>query len=130
MYIVIRQLCHCFHDDRKFLHARNILNHIKLGPANRNVSEEVQEQIVTRAHAVNVTDRRILRARVSRDHHVTLLLRLHKLLGDVALNNLVSEVPTHGLAAESLDLKALLQCQTAALESDVHESSAREISVG
>ena len=129
MYVIVRELCHCFHDDRKFLHTRNVLNHIKLWPVNRHVAKEMKEQIVTRAHAVNVGDRRILRARISRDHHVTFLFRLHELLGDVALNNFVSEVPTHRLAAERIDLKALLQLQPAGLESNVHQPRAREVSV-
>src|SRR5437870_9658370 len=90
----------------------------------------MKDQIVTRAHAVNVGDRRILRARISRDHHVTFFFRLHELLGDVALNNFVSEVPTHRLAAESIDLKALLQSQSAGFEADVHQPRARAVSVG
>ena len=61
---------------------------------------------------------------------MTFFFFLHELLGDVALNNFVSEVPTHRVAAERIDLKALLQRQTAGLESDVHQPRAREISVG
>ena len=129
MYIVVRQLRHCFHDDREFLHAGNILDHIKLGPADSNVPEEMQEQIVTCAHSVNVSDRRILCAWIGRHHHLTFLFRLNELLCDVALDDFVREVPTQGVATESLDLKALLQCQTSRLEADVHEPCAREVGV-
>jgi hypothetical protein len=47
MHVVIRQLRHCLHDDGKLLHARNILNYVKLRPANRNVPKEMQKQIVS-----------------------------------------------------------------------------------
>ena len=62
MDVIVRELRHRFHDDRKLLHARNILDHIKLGPANRHVSKEVQEEIVSGAHPVNVSNQGILRA--------------------------------------------------------------------
>jgi hypothetical protein len=54
---------------------------------------------------------------------------MNELLGDVTLDDFVREVPTEGIATESLDLKALLQCQTARLQPDVHESGAREVGV-
>lgn len=129
MYVVVRKLRHCFHDDGEFLHARNILDHVKLGPSDSNVPKEMQEQIVSSAHPVNVSDRGILCAGICRHHHLTFLFRLNELLCDVALDDLVSEVPTHGVTAESLDLKALLQRQTARLEADVHEPGAREVGV-
>src|SRR2546425_7416297 len=62
MHVIVRELRHRFHHDRELLHARNILDHVKLGPANGNVPEEVQKQIVSGAHPVNVRDRRILGA--------------------------------------------------------------------
>jgi hypothetical protein len=52
MYVVVRELRHCLHDDREFLHARNVLDHIELGPANSHVPEEMQEQIVSGAQLV------------------------------------------------------------------------------
>src|SRR5260370_27402089 len=130
MYVLVRELRHCFHDDWEFLHARNILDHVKLGPSNGNVPEEMQEQIVSGTHAVNVSDRRILCAWISRHHHVAFLFRLHELLCDVALDYFVSEVLAHGVATESIDLEALLQGQTASLNADIHEPGAREIGVG
>ena len=130
MNIIIGKFGHRFHHNRKLLHARNILDDVKLRPANRHMPKEVQEQIVSGAHAVNVSDGRILRARISRDHHVAFFFRLHELLGDVALHNFVSEIPAHRLATERIDLKALLQCKTAGLESNVHKPRAREVSVG
>src|SRR5260370_10407972 len=113
MYVVVRELCHSFHDDREFLHARNILDDVKLGPSDSNVPEEMQKQIVSRAHTMNVSDGRILSARIGRHHHVAFLLRLNELFCDVTLEDFVRKVPTHGVATESLDLKALLQRQTA-----------------
>ena len=109
MYVVVRELRHCLHDDREFLHARNILDHVKLGPSDSNVPEEMQEQIVSGAHTVNVSDRRILRAGIGRHHHLAFLFMLNELLCDVTLDDFVREVPTQGFATESLDLKALLQ---------------------
>ncbi len=129
MHIVIRQLRHRFHDDRKLLHPRNILNHVQLGPSNRHVPEEMQKQIITRSHTMNVSDRRVLRARIGCHHHVTFLFRLHKLLGDVALNNFVSEIPTHRIATKRINLKALLQRQPAGFKTDVHQASAGEVGV-
>src|SRR2546425_8362969 len=129
MYVVVRKLCHCLHDDREFLHARNILDHVKLGPSDSNVPEEMQEQIVSGAHPVNVTDRGIPCAWIGRHHHVAFLFRLNELVCDVTLHDLVSEVPTQGVATESVDLKALLQCQSARLEADVHQPGAREVCV-
>jgi hypothetical protein len=129
MYVVVRELRHCFHDDRKFLHARDILDHVKLGPSDSNVPEEMQEQIVSGAHTVHVSDRGILCAWIGRHHHLAFLFRLNELLCDVALDDFVREVPTQGVATESIDLKALLQCQTARLEADVHEPGAREVGV-
>lgn len=129
MYVVVRELRHCFHDDREFLHPRNILDHVKLGPADSNVPEEMQEQIVSGAHTVNVSDRGILGARIGRHHHLAFLFRTDELLGDVALDDFVREVPPQGVATESLDLKALLQCQTAGLKTDVHQPGAREVGV-
>src|SRR6267142_1546459 len=122
MYVVVRKLCHCFHDDREFLHARNILDHIKLGPADSNMAKEMQEQIVSGSYTMNVRDRRILSAGIGRYHHVAFLFRLNKLLRNVALDDFVREVPAQGVATKRLDLKALLQRQTARLESDIHES--------
>src|SRR5258705_12070069 len=113
MYAVVRQLRHCFHDYREFLHARNILDHVKLGPSNSNVPKEMQEQIVSSSHTMNVSDRRILSAGIGRYHHVAFLFRLNELFCDVALYNFVREVPTHRVATERVELKALLQCQTA-----------------
>src|SRR5688572_18473616 len=68
-------------------------------------------------------------ARIGRHHYMTFLFRLHQLLCDVTLDDFVREVSPHGVATESVDLKALLQCQTASLEANVHEPSAREVSV-
>ena len=79
---------------------------------------------------MNVSDRRILGARIRRDHHVAFLFRTDEFLGDVALNNFVREVPSHRLTTESIDLKALLQCQPARLKADVHEPGAGEVRVG
>jgi hypothetical protein len=93
---------------------------VKLGPADSNVPEEMQEQIVSGAHTVNVSDRGILCAWIGRHHHLAFLFRTDELLCDVALDDFVREVPTQGVATESVDLKALLQCQTARLEADVH----------
>ena len=62
MHVIVRELRHRFHHDRELLHARNILDHIKLRPANRHVPEEMQEQIVSGAHPVNVSNQGILRA--------------------------------------------------------------------
>src|SRR5438046_1665862 len=107
MYVILGEFRHCFHDDREFFHTRNILNHVKLRPADSNVPEEMQEQIVSGAHTVNVGDRGIFCAWVGRDHYVAVLLRLNELLCDVALDDFVREVPTHCVTTESLDLKAL-----------------------
>ena len=126
MYVVVRELRHCFHDDREFLHARNIFDHIKLRPADSHVPKEMQKQIDSGAHPVNVGDRGILCAGIGRHHHVAFLFRTDELLGDVALDDLVREVPTQRVATESLDLKALLQRQPASLEPDVHEPRAGE----
>ena len=62
MHVIVRELRHRFHHDRELLHARNILDHVKLGPSDRNVPEEMQEQIVSGAHPVNVSNQGILRA--------------------------------------------------------------------
>ena len=109
MYVVVRELRHCFHDDGEFLHARNILDHVKLGPADSNMAKEMQKQIVSGSHTVNVSDRGILSAGIGCHHYVAFLFRLNELLCDVALDDFVGEVPTQGVATESLDLKALLQ---------------------
>ncbi len=115
MYVVVWQLCHRLHDDGKFLHARNILDHVQLRPADSNVPEEMQEQIVSGAYPMNVTDRGILGARISRHHHVAFLLRLNKLLCYVTLDHFMREVPTQRVATDFVDLEALLQRQTAGL---------------
>src|SRR5436309_1585620 len=70
MYVVVRQLGHCFHDDREFLHAWNIFNYVKLGPPDSNMPEEMKKQIISSSHAVNVTNWRILCAWISRHHHM------------------------------------------------------------
>ena len=57
------------------------------------------------------------------------LFRLNELLCDVALDHFVREIPTQGVATESVDLKALLQYQTARLEANVHEPGAREVGI-
>lgn len=75
-------------------------------------------------------DRRILCAGISRHHHVAFLFRTDELLSDVALDDLMSEVPTQRVATNSLDLKALLQGETTGLEADVHQTGAREVGVG
>ena len=49
MYVVVRELRHCFNDDREFLHARDILDHVNLVPADSHVPEEMQEQVVSGA---------------------------------------------------------------------------------
>jgi hypothetical protein len=79
---------------------------------------------------MNVSDGRILCARISRHHHVAFFFRLHQLLSDVALHDLMSKVPPQGVATQRFDFKALLQSQPARLEPDVHETGAREVSVG
>jgi hypothetical protein len=66
------------------------------------VPEEMQEQIVSGAHTMNVSDRGILCARICRHHHLTFLFRLNELLRDIALDDFVSEVPTQGIATESI----------------------------
>jgi hypothetical protein len=93
------------------------------------MAKEMQKQIVSGSDAVNVSDRRILCAGIGRHHHVAFLFRLNELLCDVTLDDFVKEVPTHGFATEGLDLKALLQGQTTRLQTDVHESSTREVGV-
>ena len=130
MHVVIREFRHCFHDDREFLHTRNILDHVKLGPADGNVPEEMQKQVVSGAHTMNVSDRGVLCAGICGDHDMTFFFRRHELLCDVALNDFVREVPTQGIATKRLDLKTLLQCQTARLETDIHEPSPRKVGVG
>jgi|GEM_PF-3238322 len=49
---------------------------------------------------------------------------------DIALDNLVREVPPHRVATDGIDLKALLKCKPTGLQPDVHEPRAREVSVG
>jgi hypothetical protein len=90
----------------------------------------MQEQSISPSHPVNVSDRRILCAWIGRHHHVAFFLRLHELLGDVALDHFVREVPAQRVTTESFDLKTLLQRQPASLEADVHEPGAREVGVG
>src|SRR6266496_607710 len=129
MNVVVRKLRHRFHHHRKFLHARHILDDVKLGSSDSHVAKEMQEQIIAGAYTMNVTDRRISCAWICRDHHVTLLFRLNKLLRHVALDNFMREVPAYCLATERVNLKALLQCETARLQADVHEPGAREVGV-
>ena len=129
MYVIVRELRHRLHHHRKLLHARNILDDVKLRSSDSHVTEEMQEQIISGAHAMNVADRRISCAWICRDHHMTPLFRFHELPRYVALNNFMREVPSHRVATETIDLKALLQRQTAGLEADVHEPGAREVSV-
>ena len=71
----------------------------------------------------------VLCAGISGHHHVAFLFRTDEFLGDVALDHFVREVPTQRVATESLDLKALLQHQTARLEADVHQPRAGEVGV-
>lgn len=40
------------------------------------------------------------------------------------------KVPPQRVAADRIDLKALLQCESTGLETDVHKSCAREVGVG
>lgn len=51
----------------------------------------------------------------------------YNLLRDVALHNFVSEVPSHRVATESVDLKALLQREATGLKTNVHKPGAREV---
>ena len=74
-------------------------------------------------------DRRILCARISRDHHVALLFRLHEFPRDIALDDVVSKIPPQRIATEGLNLKALLQRQPASSEADIHEPRAGEVGV-
>lgn len=78
---------------------------------------------------MNVSDRRILCARIRRHHHVTVLFRLYELLRDVALDDFVREVAPHRVATEAVNLKALLQCETAGFKTNVHQSSAGKIGI-
>lgn len=129
MNVVIRQLCHRFHDDWKLLHSWNIFDYIKFRPSNSDVTKEMQEQIVPSPYAMNIRNRRILRARIRRHHHVAFLIRENDLPRDIALDYLVREVPPHRVTTERVDLKALLQCKATSFKADVHESSAREVGV-
>jgi hypothetical protein len=78
---------------------------------------------------MNVRNRRILCARISRHHHVAFLFRLHQLLSDVALHNFMSEVPSQRVATQRFNLKALLQRQSASLQPNIHQPSAGEVGV-
>jgi len=60
---------------------------------------------------------------------VALLIREHNLPRDIALDNLVSEIPPHRVAANRIDLKTLLQRQPASFKPDVHQSRAGEVTV-
>ena len=62
MDVVIRQLRHGFHNDRKLLHLWNVLNHVKLGSSDSDVSEEVKKQIISGSYSMNIRNRRILGA--------------------------------------------------------------------
>lgn len=130
MNVIIGKLCHCLHHHRKPLHARHILDDIEFGSPNRHVSEEMKKQIVAGANSVNIAARRILSARISRDHDVTVFFGVNQFPGDVTLNNFMREVLTHLLATHAVDFKALLQSQTAIFQADVHQACTREISVG
>src|SRR5213075_243095 len=72
---------------------------------------------------MNVRDWRILGARISRDHHMASLLRLNQLLRDVALHDLMREVTPHRVTTSRVNLKALLQRQTAAFKTNVHQAT-------
>jgi hypothetical protein len=71
--------------------------------------KEVQKQIISSSHAVNGSDWGILRARIGRNHDVTVLVSQDQLFGNVALNHLVRKVPLHCFTTEFVDFKALLQ---------------------
>jgi hypothetical protein len=92
--------------------------------------EEVQEEIIARAHSMNVRDWRILGARISRDHHIASPLRLHQLPRNVALHDFMRKVTPHRLATSSVNLKTLLQREPASLKTNVHEAGAGEVCVG
>ena len=129
MNVVIGQLSHRLHHDGKLLHARYILDHIQFGSSNGDVSEEVQEQIITSPYSVDVADGRVFRAGISRDHDVAFSFGVSEFSSDVTLNDFMRKVLTHRLATDAVDLKALLQRKTASCEPDVHETSAREVSI-
>ena len=61
---------------------------------------------------MNIRNRRILRARIRRDHHVAFLVSENDLPCDIALDNFVSEVLAHRVATDSVNLKALLECES------------------
>src|SRR5438876_3824525 len=130
MYVIVRQLRHRFHNDREFLHARNIFDHVKLRPSDSDMPEEMEEQIVSGSNPVNVTYWRILCAWIGRHHHIAFFFGLDKLLCDVALNDLVREVPTQSVTTNGLDLETLLQRQPASLKAHVHKTRAGEIGIG
>src|SRR3954470_923024 len=60
---------------------------------------------------------------------MTSLFRLHQLLRDVALHDLMQEISPHRLATSRVNLKALLQRQPAAFKTNVHETGAGEVGV-
>ena len=61
---------------------------------------------------------------------MAILVSQDELLRDVALNNFMTEVVTHRVTTDRVDLEALLQTQSARRKTDVHKSSAREVGVG
>ena len=99
MYIVVRELCHCFHDYRELLHPRNILDHVHLRSSNSNVPEEMQKQIVPGSHAVNVTRSVNTLCMDKSPPSLGILFPKYELLSDVALDDFVREVPTQRIAA-------------------------------
>jgi hypothetical protein len=84
----------------------------------------MQKQIVSGSYSMNIRNRRILRARIRRHHDVAIFVGENDLPCDIALHNFVIEVPPHRVATNSVKFKALLQCQSAGFESDIHESRA------
>jgi hypothetical protein len=56
---------------------------------------------------MNIRNRRIPRARIRRHHHVAFLIRENDLPCDIAFDNLMIEIPTHRVATDGVDFKAL-----------------------
>ena len=78
---------------------------------------------------MNIGNRRVLRARIRGHHYVAFFVCENDLPRDIALDYLVREVPSHRVATNSINFKALLQRQPASFKPDVHESRAREVGV-
>jgi len=129
MDIVVWQFRHRFHHNWKLLHTRNILNYVQFWPSDGNMTEEMQEQIISGAHAVNIGDRRIFGARIRRHHYVAVLVSQDEFPCDVALNSFVRKVLPHSVTTDRVDLEALLQSQSARFKTDIHKPSAREVGV-